>query len=178
MIFLYLLTCLTTGVVAIEPRYFSKALTISSQVLLTDSVLPTDSSSNISQPTSGSCAPYWLENIKHQGLASFNSNSTYQIFRNVKDYGAKGDGLTDDTAAIQRAISDGNRCVPGLCQSTTRTPAVVYFPGGTYLISASIIDYYYTQVALLTQIIYGHVLRAVDHRQSELSAYPPSDLEF
>jgi hypothetical protein len=93
-----------------------------------------------------------LESIQHQGLAPFNTNSTngwngtYQIFRNVKDYGAKGDGQTDDTAAIQRAITSGNRCAPGICQSTTRTPAVVYFPQGTYLISASIIDYYYTQI--------------------------------
>ena len=37
------------------------------------------------------CAPYWLENIKHQGLASFNPElDSYQVFRNVKDYGAKG----------------------------------------------------------------------------------------
>jgi glucan 1,3-beta-glucosidase len=93
------------------------------------------------------CAPYWLENIKHQGLASFNPNvSSYEVFRNVKDYGAKGDGRTDDTAAIQRAIADGNRCTPGYCESTTTTPALVYFPGGTYVISASIIDYYYTQI--------------------------------
>ncbi|ORY17961.1 pectate lyase superfamily protein-domain-containing protein [Clohesyomyces aquaticus] len=104
------------------------------------------SSSQAPAPTAGACAPYWLENIKHQGAAAFNSDSTYQVFRNVKDFGAKGDGRTDDTAAIQRAISSGNRCAPGVCQSSTTTPAVVYFPSGTYLISASIIDYYYTQI--------------------------------
>jgi glucan 1,3-beta-glucosidase len=93
------------------------------------------------------CTPYWLENIKHQGLASFNANaSSYKVFRNVKDFGAKGDGQTDDTAAIQRAMTEGNRCTPGFCESSTTTPAIVYFPGGTYVISSSIIDYYYTQV--------------------------------
>ena len=56
------------------------------------------------------------------------------------------DGVTDDTAAIQKAISDGNRCVPGSCASSTTSPAVVYFPTGTYVISSSIIDYYYTQL--------------------------------
>jgi glucan 1,3-beta-glucosidase len=93
------------------------------------------------------CAPYWLEDIEHQGLASFNPNATsYKVFRNVKDYGAKGDGRTDDTVAIQRAITEGNRCTPGFCESSTTTPALVYFPGGTYVISSSLIDYYYTQV--------------------------------
>ncbi|KAK4986613.1 hypothetical protein LTR66_007818 [Elasticomyces elasticus] len=92
------------------------------------------------------CA-YWLENINHQGIAAFNpSPSTYQVFRNVKDFGAKGDGVTDDTAAIQAAISTGNRCAPGACGSTTVTPAIVYFPTGVYMISGSIIDYYYTQI--------------------------------
>lgn len=29
--------------------------------------------------------PYWLQTIKHQGTAAFNSNpSGYQVFRNVK----------------------------------------------------------------------------------------------
>lgn len=93
-----------------------------------------------------SCAPYWFEQIKHQGKASFNSNSTYQVWRNVKDFGAKGDGLTDDTAAINAAISSSKRCAPGVCASSTTTPATVYFPAGTYIVSSSIIDYYYTNL--------------------------------
>ena len=36
-------------------------------------------------------ATYWLEAMKHQGISAFNSNpATYQVFRNVKDFGAKG----------------------------------------------------------------------------------------
>lgn len=107
------------------------------------------SSPSAPSPTgiSESCAPYWLENIKHQGLASFNPNpDNYTVYRNVKDFGARGDGVTDDTSAIQRAVTQGNRCGPSSCESSTNTPAIVYFPEGTYLISSSIIDYYYTQV--------------------------------
>jgi hypothetical protein len=44
-----------------------------------------------SSPSSVS-TPYWLEQIKHQGVAAFNpSPGTYQVFRNVKDFGAKGE---------------------------------------------------------------------------------------
>ena len=60
--------------------------------------------------------------------------------------GCTGDGVTDDTVAINNAISSGNRCSPGSCQSSTTTPAIVYFPAGTYLISSSIIDFYETQL--------------------------------
>lgn len=89
-----------------------------------------------------------MENVKHQGIAPFNAApGTYQVFRNVKDFGAKGDGVTDDTVAINNAISSGNRCAPGSCVSSSTTPALVYFPNGTYLVSnPGIIDYYYTQI--------------------------------
>lgn len=74
---------------------------------------------------------YWMENITHQGQASFNPDASYQVFRNVKDFGAKGDGVTDDTFAINSAISSGNRCgFDGFCGGSTITPATVYFPAG------------------------------------------------
>ncbi|KAI9846892.1 MAG: hypothetical protein M1837_003504 [Sclerophora amabilis] len=54
------------------------------------------------------------------------------------------DGKTDDAAAINRAITDGNRCGLG-CDSTTITPALIYFPPGTYVVSEPIVQLYYTQ---------------------------------
>ena len=43
--------------------------------------------------------------------------------KNVKDYGAKGDGVTDDTAALQSALNTGEP---------------IYIPAGTYIISDSL----------------------------------------
>jgi hypothetical protein len=37
-------------------------------------------------------AAYWMEDIHRQGIAPFNPNKDYRIFRNVKQWGAKGDG--------------------------------------------------------------------------------------
>jgi glucan 1,3-beta-glucosidase len=54
--------------------------------------------------------------------------------------------VTDDTAAINAAISAGGRNGPSSGQTTTTTPAIVYFPAGTYIVSTSIIDYYFTQL--------------------------------
>ncbi|KAJ0271070.1 hypothetical protein CBS470a_013331 [Colletotrichum nupharicola] len=68
-----------------------------------------------------------------------------QIFRNVMDYGAKGDGVTDDTAAINKAIKDGKRCGEA-CNGSTTKNAIVYFPPGTYLVSSPIIVYFGTQM--------------------------------
>lgn len=95
--------------------------------------------------SSNGTSGFWMANIQRQGTVPFsNETSSYALFRNVQDYGAKGDGSTDDTAAINSAVSDGNRCGQG-CDSSTTTPAIVYFPPGTYIVSKPIIQYYYTQ---------------------------------
>lgn len=88
---------------------------------------------------------YWVANIARNGVVAFGSDSSYAVYRNVMDYGATGDGVTDDTAAINDAITAGSRCGLG-CNSSTITPAIVYFPPGTYFISTPIIQYYYTQL--------------------------------
>ncbi|KAG8911889.1 hypothetical protein FRC00_005639, partial [Tulasnella sp. 408] len=90
--------------------------------------------------------PHWMQTIKRQGISAYNPNpSTYKVFRNVKHYGAKGDGIHDDTEAINKAISEQNRCGQG-CPSSTRSPAVVFFPAGKYRVTGAIIPYYYTQL--------------------------------
>ena len=54
-------------------------------------------------------------NVVHKG----------DLFYNVKDYGAKGDGTTDDTAAIQAAVG----------AAKTAGGGVVYMPPGTYIVN-------------------------------------------
>ncbi|KAJ7273179.1 pectin lyase fold/virulence factor [Mycena rebaudengoi] len=69
-------------------------------------------------PLAAPADPFWLEAIKHQGISAYNPNpQSYQVFRNVRDFGAKGDGITDDAEAIK-----------------------------TYLVSQSLKAYYYTQL--------------------------------
>ncbi|MCS6768534.1 MAG: glycoside hydrolase family 55 protein [Candidatus Nitrosocaldus sp.] len=66
-----------------------------------------------------------LNNRSNVGSITFTS---YKVF-NVKDYGARGDGITDDTQAIRNAIEAARAHT-----SSTDTPVVVYFPAGTYRI--------------------------------------------
>lgn len=54
------------------------------------------------------------------------NQSFTSLFINVKDYGAKGDGTTDDTSAIQLAIN------------AAPVFGFVYFPAGRYIISNAI----------------------------------------
>jgi hypothetical protein len=103
-------------------------------------------SPEVSSVDARAASSWWLANIQRQGTVAYSNNGgAYKVFRNVKDYGATGDGSTDDTDAINRAIYDGNRCGKG-CDSSTTTPALVYFPPGTYMVSTPIIAYYYSQL--------------------------------
>lgn len=74
------------------------------------------SHSNPRVPEDRQSGGYWMETITHGQMPL--QPGPYAFFRNVKNFGAKGDGSTDDTAAINAAVSAGNRCGLG-CGSTT-----------------------------------------------------------
>ena len=97
---------------------------------------------NATQPT-GAASTYWISQIERRGIVAF-GDPGHKVYRNVRDFGAKGDGTTDDSDAINSAISQGSRCGQG-CDSSTTTPALVYFPPGTYMVSKPLIQLYYTQ---------------------------------
>ena len=60
---------------------------------------------------------------------------------NVKAYGAKGDGLTDDTAAINQAIQDLYTKILTSAENVAQSRKAIWFPSGVYLIS-SVINLY------------------------------------
>jgi hypothetical protein len=47
--------------------------------------------SNTTTPSAGSASGYWLASIQRQGTVPFGGSSGYQVFRNVKDFGAAGE---------------------------------------------------------------------------------------
>lgn len=108
---------------------------------------PKPSTCGVESPSSQK--EFWLPNIKHEGTSPFLVNGqNYNIFRNVKDFGAVGDGETDDTDAFNRAISDESRIGGGKgAGGSTGQPALIYVPPGTYSISSSI------QLFIGTQLI-------------------------
>src|SRR5436190_15285204 len=55
----------------------------------------------------------------------------------VKDMGAKGDGITDDTTAIQSVLDRFSQHIPG----AQVRGATIYFPPGVYLISSPLFYY-------------------------------------
>ena len=54
------------------------------------------------------------------------------FMRSVKDFGAVGDGVANDTAAIQKALNDGRS---DASMNYYGRPSALYFPAGTYLVS-------------------------------------------
>lgn len=63
----------------------------------------------------------------------YGSTAHGAAFRSVTDFGAVGDGATDDTLAIQAAIDHDRGSV------NAKAPAVVYFPPGTYIVSETLV---------------------------------------
>ncbi|KAK8044972.1 exo-1-3-beta-D-glucanase [Apiospora rasikravindrae] len=92
---------------------------------------------------------YWLAEIQHTGKAPMGQDDSWLVYRDVTDPmfagGAKGDGVTDDTAAINAAIKHGGNCGSG-CLSSSIKGTLIYFPPGTYLVSSPIQAYYYSQL--------------------------------
>jgi len=60
------------------------------------------------------------------GILQDMTNSTPEGWINVKDFGAKGDGVTDDTIAFQNALNTGKD---------------VFIPQGTFMVSNLAWDY-------------------------------------
>eukprot|EP01050_Picozoa_sp_SAG11_P028159 SAG11_NODE_7421_length_1147_cov_0.992366_1_plen_282_part_10 len=106
----------------------------------------------------GNCST-WYERTSHGSTG---------VWRSVRDprFGAKGDGVTDDTAAIQAALDfrkddetlllspqqtwgqvylAGN-CSYGECRLLEKAPSIVYLPPGQYLISDTLVLLFYTQL--------------------------------
>ena len=102
---------LRTKLVAYSSQHFSSARFGGPATLTEDVFAVPPPTPNMSRPilespvvpgTAAPGEPYWMERIKHQGVAAFNPRpGEYQVFRNVKDFGAVGDGRADDTEAIK-----------------------------------------------------------------------------
>lgn len=65
-----------------------------------------------------------LVELRITSLSVIDSVSSYGVFVNVKAYGAKGDGTTNDTTAINAAITAAG------------TNGTIFFPKGTYLVTS------------------------------------------
>jgi hypothetical protein len=80
--------------------------------------------------------------IKNGGLTPTGAinraiNEKLSDFISVKDFGAVGDGTTDDTTAIQNAIDYASNLY-GNIPAAKQQVATVYFPSGNYLVSGTL----------------------------------------
>lgn len=79
---------------------------------------------------------FYLGNTRYMrlsgGLLSGSAVDVIAGHVNVKDYGAKGDGTTNDTAAIQSALN------AAAAVATPTSSAILYFPPGIYKITSTV----------------------------------------
>lgn len=59
-------------------------------------VAEADAAANTTPYFAKRATSYWMEGLEHKGSfpRAWGGNSAYRVFRNVKDYGAAGDGVT------------------------------------------------------------------------------------
>lgn len=72
-----------------------------------DGMIPLSSEATDCSTTNGNKSKsFWLADIDHQGTSPFlQDSSDYVVYRDVKEFGAKGDGTTDDSEAFNAAIT-------------------------------------------------------------------------
>ena len=86
---------------------------------------------------------YWLDAQDHtgpsRGYAPFIApDYTYPVYRNVRSYGAVGDGVQDDADSLQNAINTDGQGGNRYRNEVTTRPALVFVPGGEYKISKTV----------------------------------------
>lgn len=85
---------------------------------------------NTTDPALGDALVGFRQSNSAGNIAGAVGKTVHQKFQenvSVKDFGAVGDGITDDTAAIQLAFTYARTC----------TNPAVYFPTGTYLVTST-----------------------------------------
>jgi hypothetical protein len=86
----------------------------------------TDLRIQFSETMVGAGHPTKPDTLNRLVLAGHNNDGTHKFWFDVKEYGAVGDGVTDDSTAIQAAI---NAMTSG---------GILYFPAGTYKITGTL----------------------------------------
>lgn len=76
---------------------------------------------------------------------SEDSQASKQFDFNVKDYGAKGDGVTDDVKAIQAAIDAAS------ASGTSNNKSILFIPSGTYMVSKTGVNRLFMRENLIIQ---------------------------
>ena len=102
------------------------ALVLAGSILLWCAPLHVTHAGALSQSTSPAVSTYGAQLVA--GPMAFPDG----FMPSVKTYGAMGDGVTDDTGAIQRALADSRQDASG---DYYGRPKALYFPPGTYLVS-------------------------------------------